>query len=104
MPTNSVNFYVYYRIVADTTAARERIAALMADIEARTGVAGTLLARCDDASTWMEAYTPVTRAVTFRRALAELAKKHDASALTADGQRHVEEFAAPAPLSRRAMR
>ena len=104
MPANFVHFYVYYRIVADTATARERIAALMADIEARTGVTGTLLARCDDASTWMEAYAPVTRVVAFRRALAALAKKHGAAALTADGKRHVEQFAAPLPLSRRAMR
>ncbi len=41
----------------------------MADIEARTGIAGTLLARCDDASTWMETYAPTTRAATFRRVL-----------------------------------
>jgi hypothetical protein len=94
-------FYVYYRIVADSAAARARIGALMADIEARTGISGTLLARCDDESTWMEAYAPTTRAAAFTRVIAALAKKHGAAALTPDGKRHVEQFAAPKPLSRR---
>jgi len=100
--TRATYFYVYYRIVADTAAARERIGALMSDVEARTGIAGTLLARCDDPSTWMEVYAPVTRAATFRRVLAMLVAKHEVTALTPDGGRHVEQFAAPRPLARRA--
>jgi Domain of unknown function (DUF4936) len=101
MPSTPTSFFVYYRIVADTAAARERIAALMTEIEARTGVCGTLLARSDDASTWMEAYAPTPRAAAFRRVLAAMEKKHDAAALTPDGKRHVEQFAALAPLARR---
>jgi len=100
-PARATHIYVYYRIVADTAAARARIGALMADVEARTGIAGTLLARCDDPSTWMEVYAPVTRAATFRRVLATLVKKHEAAALTPDGARHMEQFAAPRPLARR---
>jgi hypothetical protein len=72
----------------------------MADIEAHTGVAGTLLARSDDASTWMEAYAPAARAAAFRRILDAMARKHDAAALTQDGKRHVEHFAALKPLGR----
>jgi len=100
-PARATHFYVYYRIVADTAAARERIGALMADVEARTGIAGRLLARCDDPSTWMEVYAPVTRAATFRRVLARLVKKHQATTLAPDGGRHIEQFAAPRPLPRR---
>ena len=99
--TRATYFYVYYRIVADTAAARERIGALMADVEARTGIAGTLLARCDDPATWMEVYAPVARAATFRRVLAMLVKKHQVTALTPDGGRHVEQFSAPRPLAGR---
>jgi hypothetical protein len=97
----ATHFYVYYRIVADTSAGRERIAALMADVEARSGICGALFARSDDASTWMETYGPVTGAASFARLLATLARKHDAMALTADGKRHVEQFAALPPLGRR---
>ncbi|MET0683189.1 MAG: DUF4936 family protein [Casimicrobiaceae bacterium] len=100
-PARATYFYVYYRIVADTAAARERVAAMMADIEARTGIAGTLLARCDDPSTWMEVYAPVRGTATFRRVLAMLAKKHEVTALTPDGGRHVEQFAALPALARR---
>ena len=95
------HFYVYYRIVADTSAGRARIGALMADVEARTGVRGALFARSDDPSTWMETYGPVTGAAAFARLLASLARKHDATALTADGKRHVEQFAALPPLGPR---
>ena len=102
MIAKPTHFYVYYRIAADTLVARRRIGALMAEIEARTGVAGTLHARCDDASTWMETYAPTAGAATFRRILAAMVKKHDAVALTADGRRHIEQFAALKPLPRRA--
>ena len=97
----ATHFYVYYRVVADTADSRARIGALMADVEARTGVRGALFARSDDPSTWMETYGPVTGAASFARLLATLARKHDATAFTADGERHVERFAALAPLRRR---
>ena len=91
----ATSFYVYYRIATDSAGAR-RIGALLADVEARTGVRGTLLARSDDPTTWMETYAPVTRAASFRRVLATLAQEHEATALTTDGQRHVEAVRAAA--------
>lgn len=100
-PARATHFYVYYRIVADTAAGRARIAALIADVEARTGVRGALFARRDDPSTWMETYGPVTAAAKFARLLDSLAGEHDAMALTADGKRHVEQFAALPPLGPR---
>jgi hypothetical protein len=100
----ATHFYVYYRIAADTARARATIGALLAEVRARTGVAGSLLARCDDPSTWMEVYAPVTRAAAFRRALSDLATRFGAGALAQDGKRHVEQFAAPRPLTRRARR
>ncbi len=97
----ATNFYVYYRIAADSVSARKRIGELLADIEARTGISGTLLARSDDPTTWMETYAPVTRTAAFRRVLGALAREHGAEALTTDGRRHVEEFAPLPPLPRR---
>ena len=90
--------YVYYRVAADTALARARIHALIAEVEARTGVQGSLLARYDDPSMWMEIYTPVARAASFRRTLAALATKHGAALLAQDGQRQVETFGALPPL------
>ena len=97
----SASFYVYYRIVADTRAAREQIGALMDEVAARTGVRGHLSARSDDPTTWMEHYASVARPASFRRTLATLAQAHRALALTRDGVRHVEEFSPLPPLSRR---
>jgi hypothetical protein len=95
------HFYVYYRVTADTAAARACIRALMTDVEARTGAKGLLLARQDDPSTWMEVYAPVARATAFRRALAALVAKHGATMHTRDGHRHIESFGALPPLAGR---
>jgi hypothetical protein len=85
---------VYYRVAADSAAARSTIDALMAEVETRTGVAGRLLARCDDPRTWMEVYEPVVDAAAFARQLAALVRRHRAAAVALDGKRHVERFAA----------
>jgi hypothetical protein len=100
------HFYVYYRIIADTAAARATIGELMADVEARTGVPGRLLARSDDPSTWMEIYEPIGNPGAFARTLATCVRKCAAAALAADGIRTVERFAAigPYPVRRRAPR
>jgi hypothetical protein len=93
-----VHVYVYYRIAADNAAARDTVAALFAAVAAATGVVGRLLARCDNAATWMEIYEPVPDAGAFVRRLAMLANTHPVAALAVDGERHVECFAPLAPL------
>jgi hypothetical protein len=90
--------YVYYRVTGDARAARAAVAAMMADLEARTGVAGRLLVRADDPSTWMEVYEPVPHPAAFGRALAACVRRHGVAAFACDGQRHVERFRAwPGP-------
>ncbi len=91
----AMHVYVYYRVARDSAAARAAVAALFADIERATGVAGRLLARADDPRTWMEVYEPVTQVAAFGRALAAAVRSHQAAALAEGGQRHVERFAAP---------
>jgi hypothetical protein len=88
--------YVYYRVTADATSARAAVAALMAAVEARTGVIGRLLARCDDPGTWMEVYEPVADRSGFLAVLASLARDHLVAALAAGGVRNTECFAPPA--------
>jgi hypothetical protein len=90
--------YVYYRVVADSMGARDAVAALLAAVEAATGVAGRLVARCDDPATWMEIYEPVADAAAFTRQLAELARGQRCAAITVDGRRHAECFAPLPPL------
>ena len=101
--SQATSLYVYYRIAADTREARERIGALIDDVAARTGVRGSLSARSDDPTTWMEQYSSVMRPASFRRILASVAQAHDALTLTHDGVRHVEQFAPlpPRPRPRR---
>jgi len=86
--------YVYYRIGADAAAARRAVAGLLADVTKATGVAGRLVARCDDATTWMEIYEPVDDPEDFARRLAALVATHGAGAFAIDGTRHVECFRA----------
>jgi hypothetical protein len=95
MPARApAHVYVYYRVAADTAAARAAVAALLAAVVSATGVAGRLLARCDDASTWMEIYEPVDDPTAFMRRLAGLAQTHRVAAFAAGGERHTECFAA----------
>jgi hypothetical protein len=90
------HIYVYYRVRRDSGAARAAVTALFAEIETRTGVAGRLLVRADDAATWMEVYEPVARPAAFARMLAACARRHGVEALALDG-RHVEHFRALPP-------
>lgn len=92
--TTPAHFYVYYRVDGDMVAARAKIAALIAEVEARTGISGRLLARCEDPSTWMEVYEPVRDAARFARALATCVRRTGAAAVAADGIRRIECFAA----------
>jgi hypothetical protein len=90
--------YVYYRVTGDARSARAAVATMMADLEARTGVAGRLLARTDDPSTWLEVYEPVHHPAAFGRALAVCVRRHGVAAFAHDGQRHLERFrACPGP-------
>jgi len=89
---------VYYRVAADDAGTRAAIAALLAAVEADTGVAGRLVARCDDPATWMEVYEPAADAAAFAQRLSVLAERHRAAAVTGDGRRHAECFAPLSPL------
>jgi hypothetical protein len=89
----SSHFYVYYRVTGDTAAVRATIRALMADVEARTGISGRLLARSGDSSMWMEIYEPVANADAFARTLAACVRRCMAVGVAADGLRTLERFA-----------
>jgi hypothetical protein len=92
-PRAPAGVYVYYRLAADTAAARDAVTKLFAAVAAATGVAGRLLARCDDAATWMEVYEPIADTRAFVPRLAALAQSHRVAALAVDGKRHTECFA-----------
>jgi len=94
MSSGPTHFYVWYKVRGDLAAAMSATSTLMSEVEARTGVAGRVLARRDDPSTWMEIYENVDDASPFERLLADLARELGATTWIEDGRRHVERFAA----------
>lgn len=90
-----LSYYVYFRIRADANhqEARRRIIAMQTALAAQTGASGTLMARRDDRTTWMEIYTPVTDAHAFEAALQQAVAGADIDALIEPGSaRHIERF------------
>ena len=83
--------YIWYRLAGDPVRARDAITAMMLEVAIKSGVAGRLFERADDASTWMEVYEDVGDRKAFERVLARAAKAHGADAY-ADGGRHLECF------------
>jgi len=89
------HFYVWYRVTGDPAAARAAVDALLRDVQRATGVAGRVLVRRDDPTTWMEIYEDVADAGRFERALADAVARHAVAAHAAGGARHAEPFVAP---------
>ncbi len=87
-----VHVYVYYKLGANRDAAFRTVTGMFAEIEARTGVAGRLLMRCDDEETWMEVYRDIRAAAAFRAVLDDVAGRLGVADLARDGARHVECF------------
>jgi len=94
MPAGPSHIYVYYRVAADTAAARRAVGVLLSEIETATGVRGHLLARCEDPATWMEIYEPIDDIAHFSQMLATVVDRHDIAAIAIDRKRHTECFAA----------
>jgi len=97
--SGATHFYVWYTVTAERELAVRAVADLIAAVEDDTGVAGRVLARRDDASTWMEIYENVGDAAAFERTLATLVRRHDVARVSG-GLRHVERFAALADILR----
>jgi len=97
--TGATHFYVWYTVTSERADAVRAVAALIAAVEDATGIAGRVLARRDDASTWMEIYENIGEPAAFERALNALAQRHDVARISG-GVRHVERFAALADVLR----
>lgn len=87
------SYYIYYR----SRHPERELAAIVGEMQAalarETGVAGRLMRRADDPSTWMEVYEAVTDAADFEQRLAAAVARFALERLL-DGQarRHVERF------------
>ena len=88
------HYYIWYRVTGDPVAARAAVDAVLRDVLGAAGVAGRVLARRDDQTTWMEVYEAVADVGRFERALAEAVARHAVAAHAVGGARHTETFVA----------
>ncbi|KMN79901.1 hypothetical protein VK98_15900 [Chromobacterium sp. LK11] len=84
----SHSLYCYFKTDAGDAALLARLRTLQSALLTRTGVAGRLLRRRDDASTWMEVYEGISDADVFRRVWLEASAECGLAALS----RHEEWF------------
>jgi len=87
------SYYVYYRVPsANAARAKEAVDALQRELSSATGVAGRLMRRRDDESTWMEIYEDVPDGARFEAKLAELAERHGIPGLLVPGSSRKQEI------------
>jgi hypothetical protein len=85
-------FYIYYRIAPQCAErARQAVAALMLELEQRTGIVGKLLQGADDSTLWMEIYEGVPDTGSFAAIIGELVKPLEFEAFLAPGSSRVTE-------------
>jgi hypothetical protein len=88
----ALTYCIYYR-VAQPGRARKLVDQVLTTVQTGTGIAGRLLQRRDDSSTWMEIYENVADAGAFERCLAAALDTVDFAAVVAAGdERHMECF------------
>jgi Domain of unknown function (DUF4936) len=89
------SYFVYYRAVGDASELRAAVGAMQQALAQETGVAGRLMRRVDDPTTWMEVYESVGDASRFERSLAAAVARFQLERLlAAEARRHVERFVA----------
>ena len=90
-----LNYYIYYRIQPEHSAAAEAaVQQIQREIATRCGITGRLLKKRDAPNLWMEIYEQVSSAA-FENALALAENKAGIAALLGgDGTRHRECFIA----------
>lgn len=86
--------YIYYRVAPDhEPAARRAVHAMLAEVEATTGIRGQAFSKPHEPLLWMEVYSGVTDAEAFVSLLTELSTRHGLDVCLEDNQRrHVELF------------
>ena len=89
------SYFIYYRASAAEGALRAAVGAMQQALAQETGVAGRLMRRADDPTTWMEVYESVGDVPRFERSLAAAVARFELDRLLEAGaQRHVERFVA----------
>lgn len=91
----AVDYFVWYRVTGDPSAARAAVDAALQDVRRLAEVGGRVLVRRDDPRTWMEIYEHVGDTARFERELAAAVARHDVAQHVEGGVQHVEPFVAP---------
>ncbi len=87
------SYFIYYRSARPEEDLRAAVGAMQEALGRETGVAGRLMRRADDPTTWMEVYESVGDAAGFERSLAAAVVRFEVERLlAADARRHVERF------------
>jgi hypothetical protein len=88
----SLSYYIYYR-VAQPAQARTLVRDIQAALKSRMDIAGRLLTKRDDPTTWMEIYEGVGEASAFEQCLAAAVQETNFAAVLETGDvRHMECF------------
>jgi hypothetical protein len=89
------SYFVYYRTSAAAADVRKAVGEMQRALAQETGIAGRLMRRADDPTTWMEVYEAVPDAARFERSLEDSVARFALTRLVAgDGRRHIERFVA----------
>lgn len=102
-----MNYYIYYRVSEnDADEAETLVRSMQARLACRSGVAGRLLKKRDEAGLWMEVYEDVAEPEHFERLLEQAVDEFDLG-MFLNGARHTECFlgdVAPAAACRQGSR
>lgn len=85
--------YVYYRVLpTQASQVLAAVTAVMDELRDRTGIAGRLTRRRDDADMWMEIYDGIADSVAFERELSAALSRHGMAHWLAGDARKTEVF------------
>ena len=88
-----MNYYIYYRVKADSAEWRANLRAMQSALARECGVEGELLRKTDEPVTWMEVYEGVRDAALFEAAMTRLLREYRVEENLSPGTlRHTERF------------
>jgi hypothetical protein len=87
------NYFVWYRVNRDDSDTEIVIRGMMSRLACRSGIAGQLLKKRDEAGLWMEVYAGVDDVVRFEHLLRQVVDEFDVE-MFVDGKRCTECFVA----------
>ncbi len=91
------HYYIYYRVSEENAGEAETLVrSMQSRLACRSGIAGRLLKKRDEAGLWMEIYEDVAEPVRFERLLQQAVDEFDLD-MFIDGTRHTECFLGGTP-------